>query len=103
ESHPRSDNTIVAAHQSVKPMRAPSMRRKKDQKTAPEEDSSSQPKATCVATQVRSALDELCETLEATTPWFVFCIRSNDSQLPNHFDQKVVKAQVKSFGIPEIV
>lgn len=102
ESHPRSDNTIVAAHQSAKPMRAPSMRRKKNQKAAPEEESSSQPKATCVATQVRSALDELCETLEETTPWFVFCVRSNDSQLPNHFDQKVVKAQVKSFGIPEI-
>ncbi|CAG8744252.1 16293_t:CDS:2, partial [Acaulospora morrowiae] len=99
ESHPRNGNTIVAAQQSVKPMRAPSMRRKKN---TPASDESSIPKVTCVAAQVASALNELCETLEETQPWYVFCIRPNDTQLPNQFDQRVVNSQVKSFGLPEI-
>ncbi|PKY38336.1 glycosyltransferase family 2 protein [Rhizophagus irregularis] len=104
ESHPRNDNTIVAAQQSVKPMRAPSMRRKKGQETKGQEtpEISSKPKVSCVATQISSALDELCDTLEETTPWYVFCIRPNDTQLPNQFDPKVVQSQVKSFGLTEI-
>ncbi|CAG8492693.1 1103_t:CDS:2 [Cetraspora pellucida] len=98
ESHPRNDDTIVAAQQSVKPMRAPSMRRKKDQSTS----DSSKPKVACVATQISSALDELCETLEETLSWYIFCIRPNDAQLPNNFNQNVVQNQVKSLGLPEI-
>ncbi|CAG8558760.1 8590_t:CDS:2, partial [Racocetra fulgida] len=98
ESHPRNDDTIVAAQQSVKPMRAPSMRRKKDQSVS----DSSKPKVACVATQISSALDELCETFEETTPWYIFCIRPNDAQLPNNFNQNVVQNQVKSLGLPEI-
>jgi chitin synthase len=99
ESHPQNDNTIVAAQQSVKPMRAPSMRRKKGQ---PAPETSSKPKVSCVATQISSALDELCDTLEETTLWYIFCIRPNDAQLPNQYDSKVVHSQVKSFGLPEI-
>ncbi|RIB29616.1 glycosyltransferase family 2 protein [Gigaspora rosea] len=98
ESHPKNDDTIVAAQQSVKPMRAPSMRRKKSTIT----DNSSKPKVACVATQISSALDELCETLEETLPWFIFCIRPNDAQLPNNINQKVIQNQLKSLGIPEI-
>ncbi|RIA90569.1 glycosyltransferase family 2 protein [Glomus cerebriforme] len=99
ESHPQNDNTIVAAQQSVKPMRAPSMRRKKDQSSS---ETSSKPKVSCVATQISSALDELCDTLEETTPWYVFCIRPNDTQLPNQYDPKVVQSQVKLLGLSEI-
>ncbi|KAG9288293.1 hypothetical protein G9A89_021324 [Geosiphon pyriformis] len=99
ETHPRNDNTIVAAQQSVKPMRAPSMRRKKKE---PSSEETSKPKVTCVATQVQSALNELCETLEETTPWYVFCIRPNDAQLPNQIDQKVINSQVRFLGLAEI-
>ncbi|CAG8672634.1 21629_t:CDS:2, partial [Dentiscutata erythropus] len=97
ESHPRNDDTIVAAQQSVKPMRAPSMRRKKSTTDSP-----NKPKVACVATQISSALDELCETLDETLPWFIFCIRPNDAQLPNNFNQKVVQNQIKSLRIPEL-
>ncbi|CAI2162513.1 1810_t:CDS:2 [Funneliformis geosporum] len=100
ESHPRNDNTIVSAQQSAKPMRAPSMRRKKSQPGS--EELSSKPKVSCVATQISSALSELCETLEDTISWYVVCVRPNDSQLPNQYDSRVVQSQVKSFGLPEI-
>ncbi|CAH1759161.1 10719_t:CDS:2 [Entrophospora sp. SA101] len=122
ESHPYNDNTIISAQQSVKPMRAPSTRRRKSQKgtetTAGTDDAvtatrssssrlvggeeSKQHTVTCVATQIQSALDELCETLEETTPWFIFCIRPNNTQLPNQIDSKVLQSQAKSLGLTEI-
>nr|CAG8434853.1 941_t:CDS:2 [Entrophospora candida] len=111
ESHPQNDNTIVAAQQSVKPMRAPSMRRKKSKKRSPitiedttvdDVDDTSKKTVNCVTAQVQSALDELCETLYETTPLFIFCIRPNDTQLPNQVDSKVLLSQVKSLGLSEI-
>ncbi|CAG8584609.1 9735_t:CDS:2 [Ambispora leptoticha] len=100
EMHPRNDKTIVAAQQSVKPQRLPSMRKKK--KEASSSSDQEKPKVACVATQIQAALDELCDTLDETTPWYIFCIRPNDAQLPNKFDQKVVKNQVRSYGLSEI-
>ncbi|CAJ0748610.1 1733_t:CDS:2, partial [Entrophospora sp. SA101] len=111
ESHPQNDNTIVAAQQSVKPMRSPSMRRKKSKKGSPitnenttvdDVDDTSKKTVNCVTAQVQSALDELCETLYETTPLFIFCIRPNDTQLPNQIDSKVLLSQVKSLGLSEI-
>ncbi|CAG8504297.1 3540_t:CDS:2 [Ambispora gerdemannii] len=105
EIHPRNDKTIVAAQQSVKPQRAPSMRKKKDQPPSSDKGDKGdkgKPKVACVATQIQAALDELCDTLEETTPWYIFCILPNDAQLPNKFDQKIVKNQVRSYGLSEI-
>lgn len=125
QAHPQSEQTIVAAQQSVKPMRAPSTRRPNRGGTIRragtvrkgEEDDSDEDGTTeaghnsgnkknsgmrCVAGEFRSALDTLFETLDETKPWFVLCLRPNDNQLPNQFEARVVKQQIKSYGLSEM-
>jgi chitin synthase len=124
QAHPRNEDTIVAAQQPVKPMRAPSTRRKNpvrrmptvregdvEEKDRDEEDgpataagaaSSAGGGIPCVAGEFKSALDTLFETLDETQAWFVFCINPNDSQLPNQLEGRSVKGQVKSAGLSEI-
>ncbi|KAF8513208.1 glycosyltransferase family 2 protein [Gautieria morchelliformis] len=113
QAHPRHEDTIVAAQQPIKPMRAPSTRRKKSVKRMPtlgEEDKDGDDDAIdpqtggipCVAGEFCSALDTLFQTLDETQPWYVFCINPNDAQLPNQLEGRGVKAQVRSSGIPEI-
>ncbi|OBZ76091.1 Chitin synthase 8 [Grifola frondosa] len=118
QAHPRNEDTIVSAQQPVKPMRAPSTRRKNTIKRMPtlkegdveEKDrddeetaiAGSSGGAPCVAGEFRSALDVLFETLEDTQSWYVFCINPNDSQLPNQLEGRSVKAQVRSAGLAEI-
>lgn len=117
QNHPRNEETIVAAAQPVKPMRAPSTRRKGGtirrkntlgdiaEKGGDDDDpgeSSSNASNTCVAGTFRSALDTLYETLEETQTWFVFCVNPNDSQLPNQIEGRSVKGQIRSMGLSEI-
>ena len=116
QAHPRNEDTIVSAQQPVKPMRAPSTRRKNTIKRMPtlkesgdveekdrdEEEPAASGGAPCVAGEFRSALDVLFETLEDTQSWYVFCINPNDSQLPNQMEGRSVKAQVRSVGLAEI-
>ncbi|KAI0074333.1 glycosyltransferase family 2 protein [Panus rudis PR-1116 ss-1] len=114
QAHPRNEETIVSAQQPVKPMRAPSTRRKNTIKRMPtvregsvdekeEEDTSpASGGAPCIAGEFRSALDTLFETLEETQPWYIFCINPNDSQLPNQLEGRSVKGQVRSIGLAEI-
>ncbi|KAH9911828.1 glycosyltransferase family 2 protein [Epithele typhae] len=116
QAHPRNEDTIVAAQQPVKPMRAPSTRRKNtikrmptlkeggdpDEKKDDDDDTPSSGSAPCVAGEFRAALDVLFETLEDTQSWYVFCINPNDSQLPNQMEGRSVKAQVRSVGLSEI-
>ncbi|KAF9531219.1 glycosyltransferase family 2 protein [Crepidotus variabilis] len=118
QAHPRNEDTIVAAQQGVKPMRAPSTRRKgtikrmptvkesgdvdeKDDEdgTGPTALTSSSP---CVAGEFKAALDTLFETIDETQPWYVLCINPNDSQLPNQLEGRSVKGQVKAVGMSEI-
>ncbi|KAG6826424.1 hypothetical protein H0H92_015837 [Tricholoma furcatifolium] len=113
QAHPRNEDTIVAAQQAVKPMRAPSTRRKNTMKRMPtlrendgaeekEEEEAQHGGAPCVAGEFKSALDTLFETLDEAQPWFVFCINPNDSQLPNQLEGRSVKGQVRSVGLAEI-
>ncbi|KAF8836252.1 glycosyltransferase family 2 protein [Paxillus ammoniavirescens] len=117
QAHPKNEDTIVAAQQPVKPMRAPSTRRKGTIKRMPtlrednvieeqerdEDDSPSNSGVTpCVAGEFRAALDTLFETLSETQNWFVFCVNPNDSQLPNQLEGRSVKGQVRSLGLAEI-
>ncbi|KAK7447693.1 hypothetical protein VKT23_009920 [Stygiomarasmius scandens] len=119
--HPRNEDTIVSAQQNVKPMRAPSMRRKctvrrmgtvretnapaavpeneelKDDDLAPSASGNG-----CIAGEFRAALNTLFETLDETQAWHVFCVNPNDSQMPNQLEGRSVKGQVRSFGLPEI-
>lgn len=118
QADPRSDGTIVAAQQPVKPMRAPSTRRKsigggrtgsllEKKEIDPEKDDlymtqGSAGGAPCVAGEFRGALDTLFETLADAQPWYIFCINPNDSQLPNQFEGRAAKGQVKCLGLAEI-
>ncbi|OAQ29907.1 glycosyltransferase family 2 protein [Linnemannia elongata AG-77] len=111
ESHPRNNNTIVAAQQSIKPKRAPSMRRPKkvDDDTNKEKSEIASAKATptagevvSMAAQIQSATQELCDSLEETTPWFLVCLKSNETNMPNHVDAITVKAQVRSLCLAQI-
>ena len=120
QAHPRNEDTIVSAQQPVKPMRAPSTRRKNTTRRMPtvregvEHDDREDEEITttnigpssggipCVAGEFRSALDTLFETLDETQPWFVFCVNPNDSQLPNQLEGRSVKGQVRSAGLTEI-
>ncbi|KII91880.1 glycosyltransferase family 2 protein [Plicaturopsis crispa FD-325 SS-3] len=114
QAHPRNEDTIVAAQQPVKPMRAPSTRRKNTIKRLPkldedevdEREEDEGPSAgsgpRCVAGEFRAALDTLFETLDETQAWFVFCISPNDSQLPNQVEGRSVKSQVRSTGLSQI-
>ncbi|KAG5643421.1 hypothetical protein DXG03_000965 [Asterophora parasitica] len=114
QAHPRNEDTIVAAQQPVKPMRAPSTRRKNTIKRMPtlreagdnddEEKEKDEPTGGSpgVAGEFKSALDTLFETMDDTQPWHVFCINPNDSQLPNQLEGRSVKGQVRSVGLAEI-
>ncbi|GAK64779.1 glycosyltransferase family 2 protein [Moesziomyces antarcticus] len=124
QSHPKNDQTIVAAQQSVKPMRAPSTRRpnraatvkrsttvKKgnnnnndDDDSDDDADSSGVKKnaVRCVAGEFRGALDLLLETLDDTKSWFTLCLRPNDNQLPNQFEARTVKHQINTLGLSEM-
>ncbi|KAF8314090.1 glycosyltransferase family 2 protein [Clavulina sp. PMI_390] len=131
EAHPRNDETLVAAHQPAKPMRAPSTRRKQTIKRnkpaaagAPgaggankdiqeegaegtgadgaEDEPAANEGIKCVAGEFQSALDTLFTTLDDTHAWFVFCVNPNDSQLPNQLEGRGVKAQVRSVGLAQM-
>ncbi|KAJ1582361.1 hypothetical protein NDA11_001517 [Ustilago hordei] len=123
QSHPKNEQTIVAAQQSVKPMRAPSTRRPNRSATLKrsntikkgnndDDDDSEDDLADnsitkknavrCVAGEFRGALDLLLETLEETKTWFTLCIRPNDNQLPNQFEARVVKQQINTLGLSEM-
>ncbi|THU93370.1 glycosyltransferase family 2 protein [Dendrothele bispora CBS 962.96] len=118
--HPRNEETIVSAQQNVKPMRAPSTRRKGTIKRMPtvresvDGDDTFQEKDDtlvggtgaggngCIAGEFKAALDTLFETLDETQAWHVFCVNPNDSQMPNQLEGRSVKGQVRSFGFTEI-
>ncbi|KAI9233630.1 MAG: chitin synthase-domain-containing protein [Podila humilis] len=105
ESHPRNNNTIVAAQQSIKPKRAPSMRRPKkaesDEKTG-EKGETAAGKVVSMAAQIQSATQELCDSLEETTPWFVVCLKSNETNMSNYVDSIVIKSQVRSLCLAQV-
>ncbi|KAJ7223811.1 chitin synthase-domain-containing protein [Mycena rebaudengoi] len=128
-AHPRNEDTIVAAQQPVKPMRAPSTRRKGTVRcaapmspitadaTIEEEDRAggagggggggggadeAGAGAGCVAGEFRSALDTLFATLDKTQAWHIFCVNPNDSQLPNQLEGRSVKGQVRSAGLAQV-
>ena len=118
QAHPRNDETIVAAQQPVRPMRAPSTRRRKGRRLASVTEEDEEDDQTvgggndeptmgstdmqCVAGQHRAALETLLSTFDQAQPWFVFCIRPNDSQLPSQVETRSVKSQVRSYGLTEM-
>lgn len=55
-----------------------------------------------IASEFRSALNALFETLEETQPRYVFCTNPNDSQLPHQLEGRSAKGQIRSVGLLEI-
>lgn len=56
-----------------------------------------------VGHQFRSSLHLLMETLNATTPHYVRCIKPNDGKLPFHFDPKRAVQQLRACGVLETI
>lgn len=117
--HPRNDDTIVAVQQPVRPMRAPSTRRKGRRLPSVSEENDEQDhdddqvgggndgglagkELQCVAGQHSAALTTLLSTFEQAQPWFIFCLRPNDSQLPAQVETRSVKAQIRALGFTEL-
>ena len=129
-THPKEKTAIVQAQVSSKPLRMPSMARRKmgkpsrigitRQPPSPEieaEDNASnvgrstrrtKESATGLsqgaAAQFLSSLDNITKSLTATdvNPYFVFCLKPNDRRIANQFDSKCVRTQMQTFGIAEI-
>ena len=117
QAHPRNDETIVAVQQPVRPMRTPSTRRKRaprlaalteeeeggDDEVGGGNDAGSAGKELqCVAGQHWDALTALLATFEHAQPWYIFCLRPNESQLPSQVEIRSVKAQIRSLGLTEM-
>jgi len=125
--HPQERSTIMQAQVSSKPLRQPSVMRKKGDrptrfggKNAPldaaeMDDGASdlggdeKPKKTRnidqgAAAQFLSSLENVTKSLTApnTNPYFVFCLKPNDRRIANQFDSKCVRTQIQTFGIAEI-
>ncbi|GAA5852425.1 hypothetical protein JCM9279_001197 [Rhodotorula babjevae] len=119
KAHPRSEETLVAATQKVGPRRAPSTRRphrggaphnpfggaggdidEDDEEPTPASESATAGRS--VVQEVNDSLTLLLNTLQTSKSWFVLCVRPNDAQLPNQVDAKLVKHQVRAFGLAEL-
>jgi chitin synthase len=125
--HPQEKNTIMQAQVSSKPLRKPSVMRKKGDKPnrfgarEAKHGSESADDLTEVgaddskgrrgrnldqgaAAQFLSSLDNVTKSLTApnTNPYFVFCLKPNDRRIANQFDSKCVRTQIQTFGIAEI-
>ncbi|PWA30474.1 hypothetical protein CCH79_00015371, partial [Gambusia affinis] len=57
----------------------------------------------CDLMQFRSSLSLLMETLNATTPHYVRCIKPNDEKLPFEYDSGRVVQQLRACGVLETI
>ncbi|CRG83937.1 hypothetical protein PISL3812_01293 [Talaromyces islandicus] len=129
-THPKEKSAVVQAQVSSKPMRMPSMARRKfnsSKLAAPaprsnnDDDSDSHNGSTKTgvtgrkktngtgadqgaAGQFLSSLEIIkqCLTTPNLNPYFVFCLKPNDRRIANQFDSKCVRMQLQTFGIAEI-
>lgn len=127
--HPQEKSTIVQAQVSSKPLRKPSVMRKKGDRPSKlaaretikassfddstddmghvDDDGKSRRTRNIdqgAAAQFLSSLDNVTKSLSApnTNPYFVFCLKPNDRRIANQFDSKCVRTQIQTFGIAEI-
>ncbi|CAL3962815.1 unnamed protein product [Diplocarpon coronariae] len=127
--HPQEKTTIMQAQVSSKPLRKPSVMRKKGDRSSkfvaseimkgsPFDESTEdlghvndEAKSRRgrnidqgAAAQFLSSLDNVTKSLAAynTNPYFVFCLKPNDRRIANQFDSKCVRTQIQTFGIAEI-
>ncbi|KAL4870066.1 hypothetical protein BDV12DRAFT_166535 [Aspergillus spectabilis] len=130
-THPKEKTAIMQAQVSSKPLRMPSMARRKatppsrltfdaaviedpyesESQTGSSAKNSSKRKSGMLmggmqgaAGQFLSSLDIVNKCLSSNNlnPYFVFCLKPNDRRIANQFDSKCVRAQVQTLGIAEI-
>ncbi|WFD36077.1 chitin synthase [Malassezia cuniculi] len=104
----------VVGPPSAHPARAQSMRRRPgsirastsrardDDEVYAEGAPPAQDGSTCVAGSLRDSLKTLFDVLDDTKPWFVNCLRPNDSSLPNMCDPRTLHRQVHALGLGEL-
>ncbi|KAG1225193.1 hypothetical protein G6F68_019975 [Rhizopus microsporus] len=112
ESHPKDDRTIVKAQLTSKPTRAPSMKKpsKRRENVITEDEDANKQKAikdaedayqnmqvTTVMDQIYMTMRDLFYSMADTRIYQIIHIRPNDTQAPDMFDLKRVKAQVREF------
>ncbi|XP_019109785.2 unconventional myosin-IXb isoform X2 [Larimichthys crocea] len=56
-----------------------------------------------VGTQFQASLKKLVETIEKAEPFVIVCVRSNAEKKELHFDDELVRRQIKSTGILQMV
>ena len=128
--HPNEKTAIMQAQVSSKPLRMPSMARRKGERpgrlagrsisathsvTGEDDLSQSGEKKVTKGTrlvgidqgasgQFLSSLDNITKSICAsnTNPYFIFCLKPNDRRIANQFDSKCVRTQIQTFGIAEI-
>ncbi|KAI9671658.1 MAG: hypothetical protein M1831_003186 [Alyxoria varia] len=125
--HPKEKTAIVQATLSSKPSRAPSMARRKGERTSKfgtrvfsgesgdesrsrdRKSLNRQSRTELAVTQgassgFLSSLDNIIKSVSSsnTNPYFVFCLKPNDRRIANQFDSKCVRAQVQMLGLAEI-
>lgn len=124
-THPKEKSAIVQASVSSKPMRMPSVAKRRTDKSgrfgrqlnAFEEDALSdaesavsagkksdktEGKQSGAAAQFLSSLKTIESSLSKANPYFIFCLKPNDRRIANQFDSKCVRTQIQALGIAEI-
>eukprot|EP00834_Sanchytrium_tribonematis_P001063 NODE_23_length_42016_cov_0.755803.p1 type:complete len:1789 gc:universal NODE_23_length_42016_cov_0.755803:16324-10958(-) len=94
--HPRNEKTVVGGFGGSKPVRTPSVRRKR----APSVKKAADP---TVLSELLGSLEDVIETLETTSPWYIFCIAPSDEPKAEFFEDRRVLNQVKSFKIADLI
>jgi chitin synthase len=103
ESHPKNTAAIVSAQQNAMPARKPSMKNPRSNKDTEEiETSTGRNRITCASTQFQTALDELFDTFDNTEPWFVICLRANNSNVSDQFDSGTIGDQVDRYSLANL-
>jgi len=128
--HPNEKTAIMQAQVSSKPLRMPSMARRKGERPnlgnrnpsvahSNQDDLDSQPGDRKegrkgnnrlvgidqgASGQFLSSLDNITKSISSpnTNPYFVFCLKPNDRRIANQFDSKCVRTQIQTLGIAEI-
>ena len=124
--HPKERTAVVQASVSSKPMRVPSVARRKGErplrlgarKTSPIYDDvisevgsrtshgrqADVGQQSGAASQFLSSLSNITRSLTSSNanPYIVFCLKPNDRRIANQFDSKCVRSQVQAYNIAEI-
>ncbi|MCJ1338340.1 hypothetical protein MMC09_003627 [Bachmanniomyces sp. S44760] len=125
--HPKEKTAVMQAQVSSKPLRMPSMARKRAERpgrlaarresglkaddTDEMASQSGRKGGSRIGNPDHGASGQFLVSLENirksitsqnTNSYFVFCLKPNDRRIANQFDSKCVRAQIQTFGIAEI-